>query len=51
MSQDEGMVPESGLLQILATDKDTVAENAMVSYSITSGNTSLFNINNVLNCN
>lgn len=48
MSQDEGTVPEAQLIQVIAMDADTVAQNAEITYSITSGNTSIFTIDNVL---
>lgn len=48
MSQDEGTVPEAQLIQVIAMDDDTVPQNADVTYSITSGNTSIFTIDNVV---
>ena len=47
VSQDEGTVPSNRLIQILATDADTIAENAMTNYSISEGNTSIFRITEV----
>lgn len=46
VSQDEGTVPEAQLIQVIAMDDDTVPQNADVTYSITSGNTSIFTIDN-----
>ena len=44
--QDEGSIPQSAIIHIVATDNDA-GTNAHISYSITSGNTSLFSINEV----
>jgi hypothetical protein len=46
MTQDEGVRPDTALVQAVAMDGDS-RENAAVSYSISSGNTSIFSINEV----
>ena len=44
--QDEGTVPEAAIIHVVANDADD-GENAAVTYSIASGNTSIFSIDQV----
>ena len=46
MTQDEGPLPDAAILNVFARDED-FGDNAAVSYSITSGNTSIFRIDEV----
>lgn len=46
VTQNEGTLPETAILHVVARDGDS-GDNAAVSYSITSGNTSVFRVDEV----